>query len=111
VFTQTTTDKEGRPVRDPDSTSYVGAIENAHEFGDRLYTEAWRRSWSRAEKKVVIADGAVWIWKSTLSGSDPDRRSLSRPPASLEAFGQALSCRGKGSQTLDGSRAQPARPG
>ena len=62
VFTQTTTDKEGRPVREPDSTSYVAAIENAQEFGDRLYTEAWRRGWSRAEKKVILADGAVWIW-------------------------------------------------
>jgi hypothetical protein len=62
VFTQTTTDKEGRAVRDPDSTSYVAAIESAQEFGDRLYTEAWRRGWSRAGKKVVIADGAVWIW-------------------------------------------------
>jgi hypothetical protein len=49
-------------VRDPDSTSYVAAIESAQEFGDRLYTEAWRRGWSRAAKKVVIADGAVWIW-------------------------------------------------
>jgi hypothetical protein len=62
VFTQTTHDKEGRPVRDPDSTSYVAAIENAQAFADRLYTEAWRRGWSRAEKKVVLADGAVWIW-------------------------------------------------
>jgi len=57
VFTQTTTDKEG-----PDSTSYVAAIESAQEFGDRLYTEAWRRGWSRAGRKVVLADGAVWIW-------------------------------------------------
>jgi len=32
------------------------------EFGLRLYTEAWRRGWSRAERKVVIGDGAVWIW-------------------------------------------------
>jgi hypothetical protein len=62
VFTQTTTDKEGSPVRDPDSTSYVAAIESAQEFGDRLYTEAWRRGWSRAQKTVIIADGAVWIW-------------------------------------------------
>jgi hypothetical protein len=62
VFTQTTTDKEGRPVRDPDSTSYVAAIESAQEFGERLYTEAWRRGWSRAAKKVILADGAVWIW-------------------------------------------------
>ena len=62
VFTQTTTDKEGRPVRDPDSTSYVAAIESAEQFGLRLYTEAWRRGWSRACKKAVLGDGAVWIW-------------------------------------------------
>ena len=62
VFTQTTTDDEGRPVRDDDSTSYVGAIENAEAFGLRLYNEAWRRGWSRAKLKVILADGAVWIW-------------------------------------------------
>lgn len=58
IFTQTTTDKEGWPVRDEDSTSYVGAIETAEDFGLRMYTEAWRRGWSRAKKKVVIGDGA-----------------------------------------------------
>lgn len=62
VFTQTTTDKEGRPVRDEDSTSYVGAIETAENFGLRIYTEVWQRGWSHAKKKVVIGDGAVWIW-------------------------------------------------
>jgi len=62
VFTQTTTDPEGRPVRDEDSTTYVAAIETAEAFGLRLYTEAWRRGWSRARKKVVLGDGAVWIW-------------------------------------------------
>jgi hypothetical protein len=62
VFTQTTTDEQGRPERDGDSTTYTGAIETAEEFGLRLYTEAWRRGWSRAKKKVVIGDGAVWIW-------------------------------------------------
>jgi hypothetical protein len=62
VFTQTSTDSEGRPVRDEDSTSYVAAIETAEAFGLRLYTEAWRRGWSRAQKKVVIGDGAIWIW-------------------------------------------------
>jgi hypothetical protein len=62
VFTQTTTDEEGRPARDEDSTSYVAAIETAEEFGLRLYTEAWQRGWSRAKTKAVIGDGAVWIW-------------------------------------------------
>lgn len=62
VFTQTGVDEEGRPVRDEDSTSYVAAIEPAEAFGLRIYSEAWRRGWSRAQKKVVIADGAIWIW-------------------------------------------------
>jgi hypothetical protein len=61
VFTQTKWDKEGFAIRDPDSTTYVGAIETAEEFGRRLYLEAWNRGWSRAVKKVVIGDGAEWI--------------------------------------------------
>jgi hypothetical protein len=62
VFTQTAWDQEGYPIRDPDSTTYVGAIETAEEFGKRLYLEAWKRGWSRAQKKVVVGDGAEWIW-------------------------------------------------
>jgi hypothetical protein len=62
VFTQTTTDQEGRPMRDDTSTIYAGAIETAEEFGRRMYRQAWQRGWSRAAKKVIIADGAIWIW-------------------------------------------------
>jgi hypothetical protein len=62
VFTQTTVDEEGRPVRDEASTTYTGAIETAEQFGRRLYTEAWERGWSRADKKVILGDGAAWIW-------------------------------------------------
>jgi hypothetical protein len=62
VFTQTTWDKQGYPIRDPDSTTYTGALETAQEFGKRLYLEAWRRGWSRALVRVVMGDGAEWIW-------------------------------------------------
>jgi len=62
VFTQTAWDQKGYPIRDPDSTTYAGAIETAEEFGPRIYWEAWRRGWSRAKKKVVMGDGAEWIW-------------------------------------------------
>jgi hypothetical protein len=62
VFTQTTWDEEGYAIRDPDSTSYTGAIETAQEFGKRIYLEVWNRGWSRAQKKVVMGDGAEWIW-------------------------------------------------
>jgi hypothetical protein len=62
VFTQTTTDSEGRPIRDPASTTYTGAIETAERFGRRLYAEAFERGWDRAKKKVALGDGAQWIW-------------------------------------------------
>jgi len=62
VFTQTKWDNDGYALRDPDSTTYTGAIENAEQFGKRLYVEAWKRGWSRAQKKVVLGDGAEWIW-------------------------------------------------
>jgi hypothetical protein len=62
VFTQTTWDEEGYALRDPGSTTYVGAIETAQEFGLRLYLEGCKRGWNRAQKKAVIGDGAEWIW-------------------------------------------------
>ena len=62
VFTQTKWDAEGYPIRDPGSTTYTGAIETAELFGKRLYLKVWNCGWSRAEKKVVLGDGAEWIW-------------------------------------------------
>ncbi len=62
VFTQTKVDEEGYPVRDAESTSYVGAIETAEEFGCRIYAEAVRRGVTRAAKVIVLGDGAPWIW-------------------------------------------------
>lgn len=62
VFTQTTWDADGYPIRTPASTTYTGAVETAEEFGRRLFREAWTRGWSRAQLRVVIGDGAEWIW-------------------------------------------------
>jgi hypothetical protein len=42
VFTQTKQDETGYPIRDEDSTTYVGAIEIAEAFGPRIYAEAVR---------------------------------------------------------------------
>jgi hypothetical protein len=62
VFTQTTYDQDGFAIRDPDSTTYTGAVETAEQFGKRLYSEAQYRGWNRAIKKVIMGDGAEWIW-------------------------------------------------
>jgi len=35
--------ENGRPVRDPGSTSFVGAIETSEDFGERIEAEAIRR--------------------------------------------------------------------
>jgi hypothetical protein len=62
VFTQTKQDEDGYPIRDEDSTTYVGAIETAAAFGPRIYAEAVRRGLRQALRVVVLGDGAPWIW-------------------------------------------------
>lgn len=62
IFTQTAFDKDGRPIRDEQSTSYIGAIETADDFAKRIYKEAKRRGSDRADELCVIGDGALWIW-------------------------------------------------
>jgi len=62
VFTQTHFDDEGWPVRDPDATTYVGAIEPVEAFGPRLHAAAVRRGLQHATTVIVLGDGAPWIW-------------------------------------------------
>jgi hypothetical protein len=62
VFTQSSVDEKGNPVRDEASTTYVGAIETAETFGERIYAEAISRGLERAHKVCVLGDGAPWIW-------------------------------------------------
>lgn len=57
VFTQTSVDEEGRPVRDEESTTYVAAIENSVEFGHRIHGEAIRRGLHQAKEVIVLTDG------------------------------------------------------
>ena len=61
VFTQTTPDADGFPIRDPNSTTFVGAIETAEKCGERIYAEALRRGLHNAKQVVVLGDGALWV--------------------------------------------------
>lgn len=63
VFSQTKTDEEGQPMRDYQSTSYVGTLESVESFAPLLRDEARRRGIGRAQKIVFIGDGAAWIWE------------------------------------------------
>jgi len=60
VFTQTTLDKDGRPVRDEASTTYVGAIENSTDFGHRIHQEAVRRGLHQARRVFVLCDDQAY---------------------------------------------------
>ena len=60
IFTQTALDEEGCPIRDPNTTTYVGAIESSEAFGKRLYAEALRRGIYAHAQIVLITDGAQY---------------------------------------------------
>lgn len=66
VFTQTSLDEAGYPIRDENSTTYVGAIESAEAFGHQINAEAERRGYRRAKRRCVIGDGSPWIWNIVL---------------------------------------------
>lgn len=63
-------DAEGVPVRDPGSVTYSAAIESAASpdgeqrsaFAERVLREAARRRFSETPRRVILGDGAPWIW-------------------------------------------------
>lgn len=71
VWTADERDKDGIPVRDERSVSYNAAIESAgtadtdeqvSEFALRVQREADRRGFDSAKRRVILGDGAKWIW-------------------------------------------------
>ena len=71
VWTAEARDDEGAPVRDSGSVTYSAAIESAasrdtdeqpSDFAQRVDREGRRRGFDQAERRVVLGDGAVWIW-------------------------------------------------
>lgn len=62
LFTQTKTDEAGRPVRDPDSTSYLATLQAVEHFADLLDAHARQRGSEHIRQLVLLGDGARWIW-------------------------------------------------
>ncbi len=62
LFTQTTLDDEGFPVRDPGSSTYLATFEPAERFSQLVDAEARRRGCQHIRQPVIVGDGAVWIW-------------------------------------------------
>lgn len=71
VWTAESRDKDGTPVRDAGSVSYSAAIESAatadtdktlSDFAQRVDRQARRCGFNQAQRRVVLGDGAPWIW-------------------------------------------------
>lgn len=63
LFTQVTTDSDGKPIRHPDSTTYLGGILSADSFGPLVRQAAVSRQVACAARIVVLGDGAAWVWE------------------------------------------------
>ena len=71
VWSAESLDAEGVPLRDEGSVSYSAALESASTpdaatqpspFARRVWREATRRRFCQARRRVVLGDGAAWIW-------------------------------------------------
>jgi len=60
VFTQHKVDEKGRPMRDHQSTTYVGSFQSAEVFALLLRDEARRRAVGAAQQVIFLSDGAAW---------------------------------------------------
>ena len=63
LFTQTRLDDDGKPARDPASTTCLATFEPADRFGQLVDAETRRRGIEHIRQPVVLGDGAAWIWK------------------------------------------------
>ena len=61
-FTQDKLDKDGYPVRDRGSESYVATFEPAAAFGNLVRAEGIRRGADHVRQFTVLGDGAAWTW-------------------------------------------------
>jgi Uncharacterised protein family (UPF0236) len=74
IWSAESLDERGAPVRDEWSITYSAALESASAldtaaerspFAQRVWREATRRRFCQAPRRVVLGDGAVWIWNIT----------------------------------------------
>ncbi len=71
IWSAESRDEEGIPIRDEGSVTYSAALESAAAldtaaarapFAERVWREATRRRFCQAPRRVVLGDGAPWIW-------------------------------------------------
>ncbi len=63
LFTQSLTDAEGGPMRDPQSTTYLASFQGSDTFGVRVRQAALERGMAEASMVIYLGDGAAWVWE------------------------------------------------
>jgi hypothetical protein len=86
IFTQTKTDAEGYLIRDPDSTTYTGAIESSEQFGKRPQSGSLEAG---LEPRPKEGGPGRWIGVDLESGSAafPRRHTDGRPVSGARTSG------------------------
>jgi hypothetical protein len=64
LFTQTTRDAEGHPVRDPQSTTYLASFASSDLFASLVRRAAIARGLAQAPQVIFLGDGAAWVWET-----------------------------------------------
>src|SRR5437899_11305308 len=71
IWSAESLDEEGTPIRDEGSVTYSAALESASAldtaaerspFAHRVWSEATRRRFCHAPRRVVLGVVAVWMW-------------------------------------------------
>lgn len=106
VFTQSGVDEQGEPVRDPDSTSYVGTFDGCRASGILLHQEAHRRGYGTARQVVCIGDGAAWVWENMRLSFPGAQQILDFYHASEHLGNLAQALLGKGSAAAKARQSQ-----
>src|SRR6267143_893965 len=101
IWSAESLDEQGTPIRDEGSVTYSAALESAcvldtaagrSPFAQRAWREATRRRFCQAPRRVVLGDGALWIWN--IAGDQfPDAKQIVdryHAKERLSALGKAL---------------------
>src|SRR4029077_12079581 len=114
IWSAESLDEEGTPIRDEGSVTYSAALESASAldtaaarspFAERVWREATRRRFCHAPRRVVLGDGALWIWNIAEDQFPDATQIVDRYHAK-----QHLSDLGKALYGLTHPRASPVRP-
>lgn len=87
---------EGKATDTLRNPRYIAAQETSEAFGRRVYTKAIQRGYDNAVERVVIGDGAEWIWNEANNHLNPAIKIIDYYHACEHIYGLARVLYGEG---------------